>query len=234
MNRKVICALRLYDDFTGMLLKGKEYHFKMNGQVLLPITKKDGYFVFTGEKSEILELIIESPDYITYKQRIDTSLFSNNLPIIDCRLLPNENYAKHIDKKITGKVSYPNTELILIPQTEKPILKYGGKIEDKSCGIIINTSTLVSFMNLNFTISSSLEQWIEVFQINERLKYNQFVMSQALQEEYKVGLEIIRIYRAISQEDGSFVILLDDFYDTDRYVLIHKEKEILRKQTITS
>jgi len=230
MNRKVICAIRLYDDFTGKLLKDNIYSFKLNTYPAVPIAKSDGYFVFTGERSERLELTIEAPNYIIFKQNINPALFSKEVPIIDCRLLPNTVYERRIDRKVIGKITPPNTEVILIPQTEKPILKYGGQIDGQPSCIMINTLMPISLININFIVNSDIENEIEVFQIKQRINYNQFELSHVLKKEYKLNAEIIRVYRSISKEDGSFIILADDFYDTDKYLLIYKEEKVWKKE----
>lgn len=231
MNKQVICALRLYDDFSGRMLKGEDFKFWFGQFLASPIKKPDGYFVFTGQKAKSLELLIEAPDYLPYKQVIEAELFDKGIPVADCRLIPNAVYEKRINKKVTGKIELPGAEVLLIPQTEKAVLKYGGQAEGSPSCIIINTLLPLPIINLNFIVDAE-DCFPEVFHIKQKVGGNQFELNHMLNNTYKPNAEIIRTYRSISRQDGSFTILTDDFYETSKYWLIYRKDKMVKKEII--
>jgi hypothetical protein len=64
IERKVDCAVLLYDDFTGKLLSGSQVSVaRADGHSAKPIKKGDGYFVFLQEGRPIEALLAQGPLY---------------------------------------------------------------------------------------------------------------------------------------------------------------------------
>jgi hypothetical protein len=222
----VTCAIRLYDDFTGKLLKGPEYKFKVNGLGYNPICKADGYFVLTNIIQPLITVEIDSEHYKTSCVTIDTALLNKSYPVYDIRLLRAVRSAHHISKRLIGNIKIPETWIIAVPELTKPLLKFGG-IEKSynDCWMVINSLIYQDLLGHVFTIKDSKPGPLELFVALDKKGHNQFKVSCLPQKEYSMNEEIVRVYRTITEKDGSFDMLIDDFYDCKIFTMVYKKKE---------
>jgi hypothetical protein len=85
ITNEVRFALRLYDDFDGALINDAGVRFEVNGVRMVPLRKKDGYYVFCGAVSLPAAVTIERAHYLpttltVYKE-------DESVPIEDVRLM---------------------------------------------------------------------------------------------------------------------------------------------------
>lgn len=234
MQTKVACAIRLYDDFTGKQLKGPPYHFKVNNVSYKPICKADGYFILTNIDGPLIEVEVNAQYYKTIYRTIDTRTLDYAHPTCDIRLLPTPQATYDITKRIKGNIKIPGTWVIAIPELEKPLFKYGGlEKKDKDWCMVINALNYQSLLNYLFIIKDDQAEAIELFVVKNKQGHNLFEISPKPQKDYKINQEVVRVYRTLSEEDGSFDIPIDTFYNSTTYTLIYDKKGKWIRETVT-
>ena len=234
MQTRAVCAIRLYDDFTGQMLKGPEYQFKVNGLNYKPICKPDGYFVLTNIEEPSIILEVSAKHYKSYLVSIDTHTLNPLCPVYDMRLLSGPLAMNGVTKRLRGNIKTPNTWVIAVPELEKPMFKYGGiEGEEGEEWMIINSLGYESLLNYLFIIKDNQSGPAEVFCIKNKKGHNLFKASPRLSKKYKVNQEVVRIYRTLSEEDGSFDIPIDTFYDSTKYTLMYDKEGKWVHETVT-
>lgn len=218
----MICVFRLIDDLTGKVLKGKDFEFHMTPCEGMMMSKEDGYFVWTGNWQETLKVVICHPKYVPYEASIVCKELDKRNPIITIRLMP---YGASLAQayKITGSIEVPCEKVLLIPRPERSLLKYsqgGGNKE-----IHINRLLPMPLVGFNFIIWDELTAPLEVFEIEEYRMPHTFVINKSLEKQYKVNAEVIRVYQGMSDEEGKYTILLDDFYVFTSYYIIYRRDD---------
>lgn len=226
--QNVICVFQLIDDFTGKILKGKDYEFHIEPSDGKLVRKDEGYFVWLGKACEVLRVTIEHPMYKVHQETINCSQLNKRSPIVTIRLLPNVVYEAKVNNKVVGQIEIPYKEVFLIPKLQKSLLKYGGSEGERR--IQIHRLMPMYLERFNFIILDDLESPLEVFEIEEYIMPHTFKINKSLQKQYKTNAEVIRIYRTLSDEMGKYIILLDDFYEvTNYYIAYIKDGKLIKR-----
>lgn len=221
--QKVICAWRLIDDFTGEVLKGLDYTFNITPSQGRLLVKSDGYFVWVGDEGcEQIEVTITSKRYRMYKETILCQQLNPRNPTITVRLFPNKLYEKQSLRKVSGKITASNQEVILIPKLEKSLIKFGGMQTDEE--LRIHRMAPLYINHLNLMILSDQMQDLEIFQGTVLNDLQGFKLNKPLKQQYQTNSEIVRVYRSISDEEGNYTIILDDFYEFKTYWIAYITK----------
>jgi len=229
MHRKVLFAVKLYDDLSGRVLKGPQYSFYLDGMKEECIRKTDGYYVFLDKGCYRFQLEVKGQDYETYRQNIDISQLDKSMPDIKIRLIPKNGTGLADEKVIKGKLEEGQKELWLFPKTKKPLIKFGGISKSQSNEMKMNLISPISILNLNLGCIDQEKDEFDIFIPEQKLEHNIYQIDRPLNRKYPMGFEIVRVYHAISKEDGSYHFYLDDFYETDSFVLVYKEDDQLKK-----
>lgn len=229
MNRKVLFAVRLYDDLTGMLLKGPQFLFYIDGIIENCIRKVDGYFVFLDKGKRRLLLKVKAEGYETQEVSIDVSNLEPMQPEIEIRLMQKRIGGDIGKRALEGKIEAGFKELWLFPKNKKALIKYGGTLKEQPDVMKINLMTPTSIINLNLGCLDEENGEFDIFRAKYKLEHNVYRLDKQLHKKYVMGSEIVRVYHTITKEDGNYHFYLDDFYDTASFLLIYEDKGKLQK-----
>lgn len=229
MHRKVLFAVKLYDDLTGKVLKGPSFLFYIDGIKEDCIRKPDGYYVFLDKGQKQLKLGVREENYEAYDQHIEISELDPSMPEVEIRLIPKKGSGSIHEKVLEGKIEIGQKELWLFPKNKKSQIKYGGVSKEKPHIMKINLMSQVAIINLNLGCLDQEKDEFDIFRARQKLEHNVYQIDHPLHKKYVMGSEIVRVYHTFSKEDGYYCFYLDDFYETDSYLLVYEEKNALQK-----
>ena len=231
MHKKVLFAAKLYDDLSGKNLKGNQCLFYIDGIKEDYIYKSDGYYVFLDKGKHQFQLEVKAEAYMPFIKKIDVDQLDKSMPELEIRLMPTRKSTTYA-KVVEGKIAHGNRELWLFPQTKKAMMKFGGTLKDQPKIMKINLLSPASIVQLNLGCLDQEKDEFDIFRVRQKLEHNIYQIDRPLHRKYVMGTEVVRVYHTVSQEDGSYLFYLDDFYETDAFLLIYEEESKLQKMML--
>ena len=210
MHLRISFILQLYDDFTGMRLQDNKYHFRVNGRYITPLIKPGGHYVFLDRQDPFpIDVLIESAEYEPCEIQITAQDTQNN-SVQQIRLIPNLSYIRAGSKRIEGTSTINNSDIWLVPKHDKPLMTYDGPVVGGIDEVRINLPSTISITNLNLMLINVKTREVELFKAISHQGGDEYRLDHALQGCYVGGEEIIRVYRAHTNDIGKYSIVVED------------------------
>ena len=118
-------ALLLYDEFNGSPINDANVIFRHEGRGVMPIRKREGFYVFCGLGGEETELEIVRPHYKKKTKRIYKNRLDPGNPIVHVRLL-REYPGNFSDCEWLDVSSPPNSKVFALSGVEMQIKQQSG------------------------------------------------------------------------------------------------------------
>ena len=224
IRARLSLAIRLIDTTTGRVIEETDIRFLSGEEILKPINKGEGIWVFTGEsrKDFSMHIIARGFDETDLDVRYET--LDPKLPKCDVFLMPSEKNRKAGSVlSIHGHLS--KLESIEAVAVERPICRYRETSEKRG---VISMSLMpmtiggrVVTENMRYALLSEDGSRYEVFEIIDQVNQTQVVLKDMLKGEHKINERVCRIiygracpndeFMLKVREDGSYLPYLIHF-----------------------
>ena len=210
---KIAFVLRLVDDFSGKVILRKRFQFRKDGNLLKPIQKEEGLYVFLEPMNDIEQIEIEGFDYHSCVVEVDKAKLDKKNPVLNVRLYGRRggsfSYAHSLleGRLEEGETVFP--ALVCVPRRTgtglslKEIRKADGKQH-----LIAYGFTKEILQGKTFGLSSG--DSMEVFIITERIGMNEYAIEGNITREYPDKTPIQRVYCSVTNKDGNYAIPVPD------------------------
>jgi hypothetical protein len=203
------------DDHSGLIIRKHKFRFELDGAVVRPIEKEEGYFVFLEPVPEYAELKITSGTYHTSTIRIVKETTDKQIALHEVRLYvkPGGRYCGgssfhngKIESQgpvfpiVVGVKSSKSTNLLFSKICEK---------EDKSylsCKELLNNTMHVLSVGKTYCITTKKQT--DILIILKRTDTHEYLIEGNISPDHSPGTPIERIYRSITDENGYYSIPL--------------------------
>lgn len=207
ITTKVAFVLQLTDDFSGKVISRKKFMFQKNGQLLKPVEKEEGLYVFLEPMGDTEWILITGADYYPYMVKVEKETLDRQNPILNvrmygrpggsfpyrCSLLEGKAEGKDLPVEVCGKKK-KSTGISL-----KEIRTVDGEQH-----LIVHGFTKEQLIGKTFAMSSKKDT--EVFVITEKVGMNEYKIEGALTGKYPDKTPIDRVYRSVTDENGNYAI----------------------------
>lgn len=198
-------VLLMYDDFSGELLTGPEYRFQVNGRMVHPLRKPEGFFVFNGLEWEA-EYTVEilSVKYRSRRICVENSGADPPSKVRDVRLLRNGNYHFPDCDFLKGQC-LSGTEVFAFSKTESKTFRLQSAVNGgKSDRIFLLGFGKRTVAPLRYALGAGKTR--EIFLLRNRNSDGSYQTEPRLLHTHKAGESFIRTYYDSCGEDGSFAV----------------------------
>ena len=206
-------ALRLIDTTTGRAVSETDIRFRTDDEVLSPMNKDEGFWVFTGESREDFSMHIKARGYDDTDVDIRYETLDPKLPVCDVFLMPSEkNRIGGSVIEIRGNLS--KLESIEAVPLNKSICLYRETSEKK--GIVrmslmpMSAGGRVVIDNMRYALVSEDGSRYEVFGITDCDNPANVILKDPLKGEHRSGEKVSRIIYGRAGPEGDFVLKVRD------------------------
>ncbi|MBR6390078.1 MAG: hypothetical protein IKS16_01935 [Lachnospiraceae bacterium] len=213
IRARLSLALRLIDTTTGRELTETDIHFDSGAEVLRPMFKGDGFWVFTGESREDFSMHIKARGYDELDLDVRYEKLDPKLPICDVFLMPSEkNRTAGSVIEIHGNLS--KLESIEAVAVTRPICVFH-EASAKRDVYYMNLMPLTSggrvvIDNMRYALVSEDGSRYEVFGIAESDNPTRVVLEEPLKGEHKPGERVCRIIYGRAGPEGDYTLKVRD------------------------
>jgi len=210
IKMKIAFVLRLIDDFSGHCIRKKKFIFSIGGQVVKPIEKEEGLYVFLEPQEDETRIWIEGTDYYPCSVLIQKKLLNPEEPIADIRLYgkagKNFPYSYGVlDGVLTDKKeSFP---VEVYAKRSKPTgLAFKEYRKTTGDWLILQGYTQENLLGKPYVLGSGNKA--VAFILVEKQGINEYrieLLGKPL-DNLKAGLPLERIYRSVTDEKGAYAI----------------------------
>lgn len=212
ITAKVAFVLRMVDDFSGKTVFRKKFLFQKNGKLLKPVEKEnEGLYVFLEpmEAEETIQII--GTDYYPQTAVIKKADLPAQNPVVDVRLYIRAERSYCMESSLLkGKLEEKGLLLpaeVCVRRDTGLSLKEVRKTED-GVHLVLQGFTKEKLEGKVFAFSNKKET--EVFVITQKLGMNEYRISEELMGEYPKETPLMRAYRSVSDENGNYVIPVEE------------------------
>jgi len=213
IKARLSLAIRLIDTTTGRELTESDIRFRSGEEVLKPINKGEGVWVFTGESREDFSMHIEARGYDPADTDIRYETLDPKLPMCDVFLMPSEkNRVGGSVLTIHGKLSKP--ESIEAAAIDRPICFYQDVSEKKG---VVTLSLLpktpggrVVIDNMRYALISEDGSRYDVLEVTDCVNPARVVLKDPLTGEHKTGEKVCRILYGRAGPGDTFTLKVRD------------------------
>ena len=214
IRARLSLAIRLIDTTTGRVIEETDIRFNEGSQILKPINKGEGIWVFTGESRKDFSMHIAARDYDEADIDIRFETLNPKLPMCDVFLMPSEKNRKAGSViSIHGHLS--KLESIEAVAIDRPICRYRETSEKR--GVIcmslmpMTIGGRVVTENMRYALLSEDGSRYEVFEIIDQVNQTQVVLKDMLKGEHKINERVCRIiYGRAGPNDEVMLKVRDD------------------------
>lgn len=209
MKTKVAFVLRLLDDYSGKVIQKEAFLFYADGELLHPIVKDEGMYVFLEPLSTVLQLKIVSTSYFEQTVTIERSVLDPKNPVMDVRLFIKcgKSHPYHCEW-YTGcirddKHSYP---ALICARRAKPtgLSLKSVREEDSKKYLIFSGFTQENLVEKTYMLGEKSNA--DVFIIKEKCGINEYCVEGNFTGKHGAGEKLHRTYRSVTDEKGGYAI----------------------------
>ena len=211
ITAKAAFVLRMVDDFTGIPIQKKNFWFRINGQIVHPLEKEEGLYVFLEpvEPKESIEIV--GVDYYPRYQVVEKEKLSPRNPVVDVRMYIRADRAWQLEcDLITGQIKKKNTVFPAEVCTLRSLglsLKEIRSMEDGEKHLILQGFTKEKLIGKSVALQSKKET--EVFVITEKIGMNEYRIAGSPAGNYPKDTPLLRAYCSITDESGNYAIPIE-------------------------
>ncbi len=213
IRARLSLALRLIDTTTGRVVEETEIKFRSDGEVLKPMNKGEGFWVFTGESREDFSMQICARGYDDAELDVRYETLDPKLPMCDVFLMPSEkNRVGGSVISIQGNLS--KLESIEAVDITRPICLFREMTVKRD---VVYASLMplrpegrVVIENMRYALLSEDGSRYEPFIISDSVNPARVILNEPLADEHKTGEKVCRILYGRAGPDGSFLLKVRD------------------------
>ena len=206
-------AIRLIDTTTGRVIEETDFRFNEGSQILKPIYKGEGIWVFTGNSRKDFSMHIAARGFDEADLNIQYETLDPKLPMCDVFLMPSEKNRKAGSViSIHGHLS--KLESIEAVAVERPICRYRETSEKRG---VVSMSLMpmtiggrVVTENMRYALLSDDGSRYEVFEITDQVNQTQVVLKDPLKGEHKINERVCRIIYGRAGPNDEFMLKVRD------------------------
>ncbi len=213
IRARLLLAVRLIDTTTGRAVSETDIRFSTDDEVLSPMNKDEGFWVFTGESREDFSMHIKARGYDDSDIDIRFDELNPKLPMCDVFLMPSEK------NRVGGSVISIQGNLSKLESIEAVSLKQFiclfRETSDKKG--VVHMSLMpksaggrVVIDSMRYALLSEDGSRYEVFGITECDNPTQVVLKEPLKGEHKSGEKVGRIIYGRAGPEGNFMLKVRD------------------------
>lgn len=213
IRTRLSLAIRLIDTTTGRVIEETDIRFSEDSQILKPIYKGEGIWVFTGDSRKDFSMHINARGFDEADEDIRYETLDPKLPMCDIFLMPSENNRKAGSViSIHGHLS--KLESIEAVAVERPICRYRETSEKR--GVVymslmpMTIGGRVVTENMRYALLSDDGSRYEVFEITDQVNQTQIVLKDPLKGEHKINERICRIIYGRAGPNDEFMLKVRD------------------------
>ncbi len=209
MKTRVAFVLKLLDDYSGKVIRKEAFLFYIDGELMHPIVKDEGMYVFLEPLSTVLQLKIVSNSYFEQTVMIDRSVLDPQNPVMDVRLFIKcgrshayqcEWYTGCIGDK---KYSHP---VVVCARRAKPtgLVFKSVREENSKKYLIFSGFTQENLVEKTYMLGDKSKA--DVFIIKEKCGINEYCVEGNFTRKHDAGEKLHRTYRSVTDEKGGYAI----------------------------
>ena len=233
ITARLTLAVRLVDTTTGRELSENDVRFYIGKDLVHPMKKGSGTYVFVNMGREDFLMRICAYGFDDYELDVKYETLDPRLPMIDVFLMPSEK------NRVGGTVLQINGTLQKLEYLEAIDLNHTiGAFQSvvtkkgvtKMTVLPMTTGGGVALDTIEYAILSKDQQRYEVFTVNEQDTSSSVILKSALKFEHELNDRIFRIVYGRAGPKGAFVLKVRDESSTLNYLLHFKagDTEYLR------
>ena len=221
-------AVRLIDTTTGKELSENNITFSRDGNILRPIKKGDGVYVFVNIGREDFLMQIKAYGYDDMDVKVTYEQLDPRLPMIDVFLMPSEkNRVGGSVLEIHGTLS--NLEFIEAINLNRPLCLFHS-MQVKRDGTRMNLLPLnagggVRLDSITYALISETKERYDCFRILDQDKPLSVVLESPAAGDHKLNDGIFRIIYGRAGPDGRFSLKVRDDGSSLPYLIHFKVGE---------
>ena len=213
IRARLSLAIRLIDTTTGRVIEETDIRFNEGSQILKPIYKGEGIWVFTGDSRKDFSMHIAARGFDEADLNIQYETLDPKLPMCDVFLMPSEKNRKAGSViSIHGHLS--KLESIEAVAVERPICRYRETSEKRG---VVSMSLMpmtiggrVVTENMRYALLSDDGSRYEVFEITDQVNQTQVVLKDPLKGEHKINERVCRIIYGRAGPNDEFMLKVRD------------------------
>lgn len=209
MKAKVAFVLRLIDDYSGNVIQREAFQFLDDQNLIKPIVKDEGMFVFLEPLPEMLTLKVIGTNYYEKDIVVEKTKLNPMEPILDVRLFGKpgkphpyrcELYTGMIDDK---KVTHP---AVVCAKKAKPTGLVLKSVRSENGKQFVSFSGFTQENLVEKTYMLGEKSKAEVFIIKEKCGINEYCVEGNFTKKHDAGEKLHRTYRSVTDVKGGYAI----------------------------
>jgi hypothetical protein len=225
ITARLTLAVRLVDTTTGKELSENDIRFFIGDDLVHPMKKGSGTYVFVNMGREDFLMRVYAFGYDDYETDVKLETLDPRLPMLDIFLMPLEkNRIGGSVLQISGTLS--KLEYIEAIRLDHPIGAFQSVSTRKNVTrmtvLPMTTGGGVALDTINYAILSKDQQRYEVFTVMEQDASNSVILKSQLKFEHELNDRIFRIVYGRAGPKGKFVLKVRDESSSLPYLLHFK------------
>lgn len=207
----VSLIVSLIDSFTGKKPETSQLHVSVEGGKT-PIRKKEGYYIFTNLDSDIVTVVVTSPEYQQIRKRVALSELDEKEPFITIRIQPSRAYANRAGATVIYGKAKPLQELLFAAMEDSVFYRLMSDCEGKHCKeLTIFNPRMETLEGRRFLM---WQKGIKKYEIAHIIKMpnpnmENYILESSLEKSYKKSeTRLYPIYDCSADENGDYFILI--------------------------
>lgn len=209
VNRKVKCALLLFDDFTERPIMGSTVKITvLDCPNIKAIRKNDGYFVIVDNEDKAEDILVEVPNFTPQKIHISDYSINPINPVIILKLKPNCSYPILNGYTALTGITFPQSTVSLTAENSLANVKLMVDYSQNSENIIsIYQNNIGDMLLKEFKIVDATSGESENFIITEEIEKGIYRIKAPLKNAYrKSTAQISPVFSCESDNNGKYFL----------------------------
>ena len=213
ITAKLSLAVRLLDTTTGKEVTEPDIHFSIDGNMIIPMRKGEGMYVFVNISKEDFLMRIDVRGYDSKESHVIRNELDPRLPIMDVFLMPSEKN-RIGGEVLTVKGTLSQLDYIEAIYLNRPIGLFHSTLDKKELHKINLLSMTagggVKLDKLRYALLDEEGQRYDTFEVEEQDTPTSVIIASPLNREHKLNDKIYRIIYGRAGPDGEFVLKVRD------------------------
>ncbi len=201
----------LTDGFTGKKPETSQLHVAVEGAAS-PVRKKEGYYIFTNLDSDIVTVIVNSPEYQQVKKRVVLSELDRQEPFLGIRLQPGRAYPNRVGATVVYGKTAPLRELSFTAVEGGVFYRLMSDCDGNHCReLMIFHQQSESLEGRSFLMWQKEIKKYETAQISKASHTDQgsYLLEEPLEKKYKKAeTRLYPVYTCSADEEGNYFLMI--------------------------
>lgn len=202
----VCFALLLQDDFDGAVVFNGGHRFEINGRPCRPVSKPDGYYVFTSAPCEPCTLRVGSTHYVEETVAIDPKSLEAAGRVVTLRLMRTFG-ARFSDCERLEGVCAPHRLMMAVARASPPLLLHRMEERQEGWTVALQGYTPLSLCQQRFCIGEGRTR--ELFVMTRKLSDGSYLTDRPPRHSHRSGEPLRRVSGARCDEKGRYAIPIE-------------------------